>query len=104
MSFQELVGNVQTNVQSAFGEAIVFVPEGEEELELFGVFDETHLFVDPETESTVSSYRPTLSLKESDLPRGIEKGEVFRIREERYRVSDSQRDGRGWIEFILYRI
>jgi len=57
--------------------------------------------VDPETQTTVSSTKPSVTVWVSDVPFRIKVGHSVTTRDKTYRVRDPQRDGEGSVVLLL---
>lgn len=102
--FSNLAAQTQNAAKVTFGEDVIYTPTEGDAVNVIGVFSKVYEIVDPDTENLVSSDQPTLGIKNSDFPKVVEKGELFTIRENTYRVKDSQADGEGWTQLFLYEV
>ena len=60
--------------------------------------------VDPDTEQLVSSNQPALGVNLNDVPIDIIDGDIFEIRNLRYRAIDNREDGQGGATVLLHRV
>jgi hypothetical protein len=66
--------------------------------QLRGVFQASHVGVDPETGVQVRSTQPVVLINGDDLPLDPKQGDVVEVRGVTYRVRDPQPDGHtGWL-------
>lgn len=66
--------------------------------ELRGVFQASHVGVNPETGVQVRSTQPVVLINGQDLPLVPKQGDVVEMRSTTYRVRDPQSDGHtGWL-------
>jgi len=100
--FDKLTSVVHNTIKRTMGEDADYEPLSGGSFSIVGVFNDRHVFVDPQTEQVVSSNQPTLGVKRADMPADPVKGDKITFREKRYTVSDSQEDGEGWIHLFLY--
>lgn len=69
-----------------------------------GVYQASHVGLDPETGVRVNSTQPVLLVKRGDLPYAPRQGDVVEVAEQLFQVRDPQRDGHtGWL-LLLHRI
>jgi hypothetical protein len=71
--------------------------------ELRGVFQASHVALDPETGVQVRSTQPVLLINGADLPLEPKQGDTVVARSITYRVRDSQPDGHGGWLLMLHR-
>lgn len=103
MSFGDLTAQVHAQIQSTFGETIVYEPLSGGSFSIEGVFNDRYTGVDPATEQLVTSVQPTLGVKLSDLAAPPAKGDFVTIRNVKYRIREIQEDGEGWINLFLFK-
>lgn len=72
---------------------------------LTGVFDEAYEVVDPNSHTGISTTRPVLLMRLSDLQAAPAKGDRVTIRSSRnFTVTKSEPDGRGGALLILHKV
>jgi hypothetical protein len=76
---------------------------GEVTVELRGVFEASHVMLDPETGVQVRSPQPVLLVNRDDLPWNPRQGDVVDARGTTYRVRDPQHDGHGGWLLMLHK-
>ncbi len=82
-----------------FGEPVTYRPAGEPDHAMTGIFDEAHDMVAQMSDGAEESViMPALSIRQADLPEGVEveQGDRFVIRGRAYSVWDVQPQGEGW--------
>lgn len=68
-----------------------------------GVFQASHVGVDPDTGVQVRSTQPVLLIDREELPWDPKQGDVVEVRSTSYRVRDAQPDGHtGWL-LVLHK-
>lgn len=70
---------------------------------LGGIYEATHLALDPETGGEISVDQPTLFIRSSDLPFPPLAGDLVKLRGATYRVADPQYDGNAGYVLMLQR-
>ena len=89
-------------VVSVMGEPVTLT-RGQSEAEVVGVFQASHVGLDPETGVQVRSTQPVLLVDRESLPWDPKQGDTVVARSTTYRVRDAQPDGHtGWL-LMLHR-
>lgn len=99
MSFRNIENLVIGSTNSVFGSDVVYDPVTGSNVSLKGVFDV--LWV--ETEG-VTSLKPTLRIRLSDLPQKPRKGDSVTVNSSSYRVLESREDSYGGSTLILQKV
>lgn len=76
---------------------------GEVTVELRGVFQASHVMLDPETGVQVRSPQPALLVNREALPWDPRQGDAVEVRGGSYRVRDPQHDGHGGWLLMLHK-
>jgi hypothetical protein len=98
----DLAGIALRAVVKVMGEPIVYRRRGEQ-WPASGVFQASHVSLDPETGVQVRSTQPVLLVKGADLPVRPQQGDQVDVRGKTWQVRDPQRDGHdGWL-LMLHR-
>jgi hypothetical protein len=95
MSFKDKVGDLLTKAVNVFGEDVKYRSKSGGSVKIRGVFDHTFEFVDPNTNTVVSSNAPRLGIKLADLPFKPLQGDTVQIGSTLYKVVDALEDGQG---------
>lgn len=89
-------------VVSVMGEPVTLT-RGQSTAQARGVFQASHVGLDPETGIQVRSTQPVLLVKRGELPWDPKQGDTVVARSATYRVRDAQPDGHeGWL-LMLHR-
>ena len=81
----------------------VTITRGQSTAQVRGVFQASHVALDPETGVQVRSTQPVLLINGEDLPMDPKQGDTVVARSATYRVRDAQPDGHtGWL-LMLHR-
>ena len=102
-SFKDLFAGVLSCTTKTLGEPFLYLPASGGSFELYGVFDEKFLGIDPDTEERISSSDPHLGVKLSQFEVEPRQGDQVEIEGQRYFVKEVQRDGQGGAEIMLIR-
>lgn len=84
------------------GESISYI-RGEDVWQIRGVFQSTHLTVDPDTGSPVSTQQPIVLLSGRDLSVRPKTGDKIAARGNVYRIRDVQPDGHTGFTLVLQK-
>jgi hypothetical protein len=90
--------------KKTFGEVCEYEPLSGGSFSISGIFNDRHVFVDPNTEQVVSTIQPTLGVKLADMPAAPVKGDKVTLRNVQYVVRDSREDGEGWLHLFMYEV
>jgi len=101
--FLSLVKKVQRGSLEHLGESVRYLSQSGGSVTVQGIFDNTAIQVDPETEVTVSSNNPRCDVKLSDLPAEPREGDRLIARNTTYKVYDTLEDGLGMVSLLLHR-
>lgn len=104
MTFSALVAAADRAVQVHLGSvAVTYQPQGEDPVEVTGMFDERFVLVD-QGDAGVEQTAPAAFLMLEDLPVDPEDDEpLITIGGTEYRVRERQKDGMGGIRLLLHR-
>jgi hypothetical protein len=98
----DLAGLALKAVVRVMGEPITYRRRGEQ-WPASGVFQASHVALDPETGVQVRSTQPVLLVNGAALPVRPQQGDIVEARQMRYQVRDAQPDGHtGWL-LMLHR-
>lgn len=81
-----------------------YVPKSGISFEVRGIFDNEYVAVDPNTQSVVSSLAPNLGIKLSDLPQSPMNGDMVIVKDQKYRISEVQKDVHGGARLFLHKV
>lgn len=106
MSFADLIGRADRAAQSALGgEPVMYQPDGEQAVEVTGIFDEQYVLAKGSADAGVEALSPAVFLRLEDLPTNPEDDEpTLTIRGVIYRVTERRPDGLGGIVLALRRM
>jgi hypothetical protein len=101
---QDLAGLAMRAVVRVMGEqSPVTYRRGEDVHQVRGVYQASHVGLDPETGVQVRSTQPVLLIDARDLPIEPRQGDEVEVRGKRFKVRDPQSDGHtGWL-LLLHR-
>ena len=85
------------------GDKVIYRPKKGGTFDIYGVFDERFLQVDPDTEEVVASNIPNVGIRLKDIPFTPEQGDEVEVFDTKYLVTDSQEDGLGGSTLLLHR-
>lgn len=98
----DLANRALNAVVSVMGEPVT-ITRGQSTAQARGVFQASHVGLDPETGIQVRSTQPVLLVKRGELPWDPKQGDTVVARSATYRVRDAQPDGHeGWL-LMLHR-
>lgn len=98
----DLANRALTAVTRVMGESVT-VSRGQSTAQVRGVFQASHVGLDPETGIQVRSTQPVVLVKRGELPWDPKQGDTVVARSVTYRVRDAQPDGHeGWL-LMLHR-
>lgn len=98
----DLANRALTAVVRVMGEPVTLT-RGESTAQVKGVYQASHVGLDPETGIQVRSTQPVVLMKRGDLPWDPRQGDTVLARGITYRVRDAQPDGHdGWL-LMLHR-
>lgn len=93
----DLANRALTAVVGVMGEPVTYT-RGQSTTQVDGVFQDSHVALDPETGVQVRSRQPVVLLKRDELPWDPKQGDTVVVRSATYRVRDAQPDGHtGWL-------
>lgn len=99
----DLANRAITAVVRTMGEPVVY-RRGQAEHQVKGVFQASHVGLDPDTGMQVNSTQPIVMIDGWSLPFEPKGGDVVEVRNTSYRVRDAQPDGHtGWT-LMLHRV
>lgn len=97
-----LANRALTAVVSVMGEPVTYT-RGQSTAQVKGVFQDSHVALDPETGVQVRSRQPVVLVKRADLPVEPRQGDTVVVRSTTYRVRDAQPDGHDGWTLMLHR-
>ena len=98
----DLANRALSAVVSVMGEPVT-ITRGQSTAQARGVFQASHVELDPETGVQVRSTQPVLLINGDDLPLEPRQGDTVVARSTTYRVRDPQPDGHGGWLLMLHR-
>jgi hypothetical protein len=98
----DLANRAITAVVKTMGEPVVYHRRGEQH-EARGVFQASHVGLDPETGVQVRSTQPIVLINGWSLPFKPAQGDEVEVRGARYKVRDAQPDGHTGVLLMLHR-
>lgn len=111
MGWREQVALLQGTCVRTFSEAedpelFTYTPTGLAPVQVRGVFRDAHTYVDSRTTVLLSTEKPTLDVREADLPRAPRQDDTVaalaaRFNGATWRVVDVQSDGEGMWKLML---
>jgi len=81
-----------------------YIPKSGVGFKVRGIFDNEFRSVDPDTNATVTSLVPNLGIKLSDLPQAPQSGDSVIVKEQKYRITEVQKDFHGGARLFLHKI
>ena len=98
----DLANRALTAVVGVMGEAVT-ITRGQSTAQARGVFQASHVGLDPDTGVQVRSTQPVVLVNRQDMPWDPKQGDTVVVRSTTYRVRDAQPDGHtGWL-LMLHR-
>lgn len=98
----DLANRALTAVVGVMGEPVT-ITRGQSTAQARGVFQSSHVGLDPDTGIQVRSTQPVLLVNRANLPWNPKQGDTVVARNATYRVRDAQPDGHtGWL-LMLHR-
>ena len=98
----DLANRALTAVVSVMGEPVT-ITRGQSTAQVNGVFQASHVGLDPDTGIQVRSTQPVVLVNRGDMPWDPKQGDTVVVRSTTYRVRDLQPDGHtGWL-LMLHR-
>ena len=104
VDFRDHVDDILNCCTDNFGEAVTLYPCNGGVYKIRGIFDHDYVSVDADTEQLISANQPALGVNLNDVPVDIVDGDIFEIRNLRYRVTDNREDGQGGATLLLHRV
>lgn len=106
VDFRNRVDRVLKHCTTTFGEEVRLFPKAGGTYSIRAIFDNEIITIDPDTEQPVSGNQPALGINLNDLPDGLEikEGDVFKVRNIKFRVIDNKEDGQGGTTVLLHRV
>ena len=104
MTWTETVGRMQDDVLHIFAETVTYDPKDSASFQIEADFHRPHELVDLDGAVPITGTKPSIWLKLSDFPGGVEpkqQDEITRSNGETYEVSDVQPDGHGMTKLML---
>lgn len=93
----DLANRALTAVVGVMGEPVT-ITRGQSTAQVRGVYQASHVSLDPETGVQVRSTQPVLLVNRVDMPWDPKQGDTVVARNTTYRVRDAQPDGHtGWL-------
>ena len=102
--FRDLANDILDHAKDCLGEDVTYKFKTGGSAKIRGIFDEAHIFVDPNTDQPISAQQPILGIKLKDLKRAPQKGDLVIVRKKTYRVIDSQEDGVAGSSLFLHEV
>lgn len=100
--FDELVGVIDSATQAAFGEPVIYTPDGGAPVPVIGIYDEQYVLAKGNAEAGVEARGPAVFLRLAELPTDPEEDEpTLTIGGKNYRVVERRPDGKGGIVLAL---
>lgn len=103
-NFQDRVNRILNHSKKNFGESCILLPKSGGEIPIVGIFNNSHAFVDADSEQPVSDTHPTLGVNLLDLEIEISAGDRIQIRNIIYKIIDPQEDGQGGATLVLHQV
>lgn len=98
-----MVCGLLDTVIPCFGEDVCYRPQAGGAFTIKAVFDDDHIFSDPDTEELISTNNPRIGVKLLDLAFHPLQGDRVDIGRESFDVTDVQEDGQGGAEIHLIK-
>ena len=99
----DLANRALSAVVSVMGEPVA-ITRGQSTVQVTGVFQASHVGLDPETGVQVRSTQPVVLVNRVSMPWDPKQGDTVVARSTTYRVRDAQPDGHtGWL-LMLHKI
>jgi hypothetical protein len=81
-----------------------YIPKSGVAFDCRGIFDNEYRAVDPDTQVVVSSLVPNLGIKLSDLPQAPQNGDMVLVQDQKYRITEVQKDVHGGARLFLHKV
>ncbi len=108
MSWEDKTEKVLDICMNTFGVdtdgLFTYVPKSGTSFDIRGIFDNEYQAVDPNTQAVVSSLVPNIGIKLSDLPQSPVNGDMVIVKDQKYRISEVQKDVHGGARLFLHKV
>jgi hypothetical protein len=104
MTFRDQIHGLLGVATRQLGEPVVYTATNRDPVSVTGVFDATGAEIDPSTGAVIVSTKPTLGIRDSDLPATPQEGDRVTICEVVYRVIEVMVDGQGGSLLKLHKV
>lgn len=104
MSFRNKANGLLGVATRCLGEPVVYSAAGCDPVAIKAVWDGVYEEVDPNTGAIVVSTKPSVSVRDSDLPQPPAQGDTLTDGDQGYRVIEVQTDGQGGSKLLLHKI
>ncbi len=103
MSFRDMAGGLLGVATRRLGEPVVYSCAGHDAVNITAVYDGLFEEIDPNTGAVVVSSKPTIGVRDSDLPTTPAIGDTLTIGAQGYKVIEAQADGQGGSKLLLHK-
>jgi hypothetical protein len=104
MSFLSKTKLVLGTLTRSLGEKMLYRHANGGTVEIVATWNREYQFIDPETETPVSSFNPHIGVRLSDLIESPQEGDTVEFQNNVYRVQDVEEDGQGAAQLMLYKL
>lgn len=101
INFEDLAEKAFDAIQDTLSTDAIYKPKAGGQFKIRGPFDDRAQQVDPDTEQVISSNIFTFGLQLSDLKSPPKKGDSLVVKNQTYKVIDSQEDGVPGVSVVL---
>ena len=103
MAFRDQANGLLGVATRRLGEPVVYFCDGHDPVSIQAVYDGLFEEIDPNTGAVVVSSKPTIGVRDSDLPATPAIGDTLTIGAQGYKVIEAQTDGQGGSKLLLHK-
>lgn len=104
MTFLDQINGLLGIATRLLGEPVVYSATGETDVTVYAVFDGIYEEVDPNTGAVIVSTKPSIGVRDADLPRAPKNNDRVTVRGAIHRVVEVQTDGQGGSKLLLHKV
>lgn len=104
MSFRNKISGLLGAAMRCLGEPVVYSAQGYPSVEIGAVYDGIFEELDPNTGALIVSQKPSIGVKDSDLPAAPLKGDTLTVLGRNFKVIEVMPDGQGGSKLMLHKV